>query len=165
VLAHALLAALMLTLTLPAMVFIYQRARAPEPAAAITDWYRTPDLARARLRSQTHLALMADMQSIRALTKPDERVMWVAPSYVALLADRRAIAAPEARATPEAYREAVRMSGVEYVFLSRYHPRDTVRDTAWQAGVRALATEAKAVHTSTQDNGSIVSSVLLRVAQ
>ncbi|MFY9314758.1 MAG: hypothetical protein WAO95_04255, partial [Burkholderiales bacterium] len=85
--------------------------------------------------------------------------------YVALLAERRAVAAPDARLAPEAYRDAVRKSGADYVFLSRYHPRDTLRDTAWQAGVRALSAEAKAVHTSTQDNGSIVSSVLLQVAQ
>jgi hypothetical protein len=164
-LAHALLAALLLTLTLPAMVFIHQRAHAQDPAVAITDWYRTPDLARARLRSQTHLALLDDMRAIRALTRPEESVMWVAPSYIALLAGRPAVFAPDARFAPEAYRQAVRKSGADYVFLSRYHPRDTVHDSAWQAGVRALAADAKAVHTSTQDNGSIVSSVLLRVAR
>ena len=89
--------------------------------------------------------------------------MWVTPSYVALLADRNALAAPDARLEPQAYREAVRKSGADYVFLSRYHPRDTLRDTAWQAGVRALSDDARAVHTSTQDNGSIVSSILLRM--
>ena len=59
--------------------------------------------------------------------------------------------------------DAVQKSGADYVFISRYHPRDTLRDTAWQTGVRALASDAKAVHTSTQDGGSIVSSILLRV--
>jgi hypothetical protein len=160
--AHALLAALLLTLEVPAMVFIYQRAQAPGPVTWITDWYRTPDIARARQRAQTHLSLLEDMRAIGALTKPEERVMWVAPSYVALLAGRPAVFAPDARSGPEAYREAVRKSGADYVFLSRYHPRDTIRDSAWQAGVRALAADAKAVHTSTQDNGSIVSSILLQ---
>jgi len=164
-LAHALLAALLLTLELPAMLFIYQRAQAQGPVVWITDWYRTPDIARARSRAQTHLLLLEDMQAIRGLTRPEERVMWVAPSYVALLADRRAVFAPDARLEPEAYREAVRKSGADYVFLSRYHPRDTIRDSAWRAGVRALATSAPAVHTSTQDNGSLVTSILLRVAK
>ncbi|MGB3937499.1 MAG: hypothetical protein WBL29_17520 [Burkholderiales bacterium] len=164
-LAHTLLAALILTLVLPAMAFVYQRAAAGGPVAQITDWYRTPDLARARLRAEVHLRLMDDMRAIRERTPAEARVMWVAPAYVALLAERRAVAAPDARLAPEAYRDAVRKSGADYVFLSRYHPRDTLRDTAWQAGVRALSAEAKAVHTSTQDNGSIVSSVLLQVAQ
>jgi hypothetical protein len=165
VFACALLAALLLTLEAPAMVFIYQRAQAAGPVVWITDWYRTPDLTRARYRAQTHLLLLEDMQAIRALTRPEDRVMWVAPSYVALLADRPAVFAPDARSGPEAYREAVRKTGARYVFLSRYHPRDTIRDTAWQAGVRALAADAKPVHTSTQDNGSIVSSILLQVAK
>ena len=164
-LAHAVLSGLLLTLALPAMGFIYQRAQAPGPEAQITDWYRAPDVKRARLRSEVHLALLEDMQAIRALTRPEERVMWVAPSYVALLADRHGLAAPDPHLDTAAYREAVRKSGADYVFLSRYHPRDTIRDTAWQAGVRALSSNAKAVHTSTQDNGSIVSSILLRVAK
>jgi hypothetical protein len=162
-LAHALLAGLLFSLVLPAMAFVYQRAQAGGREVAITDWYRTPDLRRARLRSQTHLALLEDMQTIRQLTQAGERVMWVTPSYVALLADRSAVAAPDARLTPAAYRDAVRKSGADYVFLSRYHPRDTLRDTAWQAGVRALSDDAKAIHTSTQDDGSIVSSILLRM--
>jgi hypothetical protein len=161
-LAHTVVAVLLLALCVPAMGFIQGRARSTERGAAITDWYRTPDLARARLRAQVHLDLMDDMQSIRELTQPGDRVMWFAPSYVALLADRPAVAAPDAALSPEAYRAAVRASGAAYVFLSRYHPRDTVRDTAWQAGMRALVPDAKPVHTRTQDGGSIVSSILLR---
>jgi hypothetical protein len=162
-LAHALLAALLLTLALPPMAFIRQRAQAAGPHPAITDWYRTPDLARARLRAQTHLDLFDDLREIRSLTQPGDRVMWVAPSYVALLADRRGLAAPDARLAPEAYREAVRRSGADYVFLSRYHPRDTVRDTAWRAGVAALAIDTKSVlRTRTQDGGSVVTSILLK---
>ena len=161
--AHALLAALLLTLSLPAMAFIYQRAQAGGRTAEITDWYRTPDAARARLRAQTHISLQDDMQAIRALTQPRDRVMWVAPSYIALLADRQGLAAPDARLDPAAYRDAVRKSGAGYVFLSRYHPRDTIRDSAWQSGVRALAAEAKAVYTGTLDEGSVVTSILLQV--
>lgn len=164
-LAHLLLAALLLTLVLPPAAFLYQRAHAGGRVAEISDWYRTPDLSRARLRSEVHLRLMDDMRAIRELTPPEARVMWVAPAYVALLADRRGVPAPDARLAPEAYREAVRASGADYVFLSRYHPRDTVRDTAWQAGVRALSAGAKPVHTNAQGDGSVVSSVLLKVAK
>jgi hypothetical protein len=164
-LAHALVVGLMLTLALPAMAFIRQRAQAPGSVAQITDWYRTPDLERARSRAQTHLHLFDDMQAIRSLTQPGDRVMWVAPSYIALLAGRRALPAPDAGLAADAYREAVRKSGADYVFLSRYHPRDTIHDTAWQAGVRALAGAGEAVHTSAQGEGGQVSSILLRIAK
>jgi hypothetical protein len=164
-LATALLAGLALSLSLPAMAFLHQRAQAASRAALITDWYRTPDLDRARRRAQTHLDLLDDLQAIRALTRPQDRVMWVAPSYLALLADRRGVAAPDASLGPEAYREAVRRSGAEYVFLSRYHPRDTLRDTAWQSGLRALEGVAKPVHTRAQGEGTLVTSLLFQVAQ
>ena len=164
-LAHALVAGLMLTLAVPAMAFIRQRAQAPGPVTRITDWYRTPDLERARSRAQTHLDLFDDMQAIRSLTQPGDRVMWVVPSYIALLADRRALPAPDAGLAIGAYREAVRKSGADYVFLSRYHPRDTIRDTAWQSGVRALAGVGKAVHTSARSEGGEVTSILLRIAK
>jgi hypothetical protein len=164
-LAHALLAGLLLSLVLPAMAFVYQRARAGGPEAGITDWYRTPSLPRARLRAQVHLQLFDDMRAIRELTRPEESVMWVTPSYIALLADRRGLAAPDAQLGADAYREAVRKAQPDYVFLTRYHPRDTLRDRAWQAGVRALAYDGKPVHSSTQDGGSIVNAILLRPAR
>jgi hypothetical protein len=161
-LAQALLVALLLTLALPPMGFIRGRAQAAGPHPAITDWYRTPDLARARSRAQVHLDLLDDLAQIRSLTRPGERVMWAAPSYVALLADRPALFTPDPRLAPAAYRAAVRKSGADYVFLSRYHPRDTIRDTAWRAGLAALAGEAQALHTRTENGGSVVTSILLK---
>ncbi|MBI1942450.1 MAG: hypothetical protein HYS35_02190 [Betaproteobacteria bacterium] len=161
---HALLTLLMLSLTLPALAFIQQRARAGAPFAAITDWYRTPDLVAARARAQVQLDLFADMEAIRALTRPADRVMWVAPSYVALLADRRGVAAPASGLAPEAYRRAVRESGADYVFLSRYHPRDTLSDAAWQAGARALANRGATVHARATP-GSAATSLLLKAEQ
>ena len=162
VLAHGLLVALLLSLTLPALAFIHQRSQATGRFAAIVDWYRTPDLGEALARAQVQLDLFADMEALRSLTRAQDRIMWVVPSYIALLAGRRGIAAPDAALAPAAYRQAVRDSGADYVFLSVYHPRDTVRDVAWQAGTRALAGRANAVRVSAQAGGSVVTSILLR---
>jgi hypothetical protein len=128
----------------------------------IIDWYSTPDLSEARARAQRHLDLFADMEAIGELTRPGERVMWVAPAYVALLAGRHGLAAPDAALAPSAYRQAVHDSGADYVFLSLYHPRDTVRTQAWQAGVAALAHGGKAVHVRRKDDGT-VTSILLKL--
>jgi hypothetical protein len=105
------------------------------------------------------------MEEIRHRTRPEDRVMWVAPSYLALLADRRGIAAPDSSLSPADYRKAVHDSGADYVFLSLFHPRDTTRTTAWQAGTRALMDKAKVVHLRTQDGGSVVTSMLLKTDQ
>ena len=161
-LAHGLLVALLLSLTLPALAFIHQRSQATGRFAEIVDWYRTPGLGEARARAQVHLDLFADMEAIRGLTRAQDRIMWVVPSYIALLAGRRGIAAPDPALAPAAYRQAVRDSGADYVFMSVYHPRDTVRDVAWQAGTRALAGRANAVRVSAQAGGSVVTSILLK---
>lgn len=160
--AHALLGVLIASLAAPGLAFIYQRAQADTPFVEMTDWYRRPDLDEARRRSVVHIDLLADMQAIRALTTPQDRVMWVAPSYIALLAERRGVAAPPAELAPAAYRVAVEEAAPDFVFLSIYHPRDTIRDTAWQAGMRALKGYGEVVHARTRPDGS-VSSVLLRL--
>jgi len=153
---------LLLSLTVPALAFIQQRARAEGRLAQITDWYRTPDLAEARARAQVQLDLFADMEAIRALTGPADRVMWVAPSYLALLADRRGVAAPPAALPPERYRELVREAKPDYVFLSRYHPRDTLRDVAWHAGLKALAGHCSVIHARAHADGTTVVSMLMQ---
>ncbi|OGA55756.1 MAG: hypothetical protein A3G81_19540 [Betaproteobacteria bacterium RIFCSPLOWO2_12_FULL_65_14] len=160
--AHALVAILIASLAAPGLAFIHQRAQAEGPYVEMTDWYRRPDLDDARRRAAVHLDLLADMQAIRALTMPEDRVMWVAPSYIALLADRRGVAAPPAELAPAAYRVAVEEAAPDFVFLSIYHPRDTIRDAAWQAGMRALRGYGAVVHARTRPDGS-VSSVLLRL--
>lgn len=146
-LGYGLLVLLMISLTLPALAFIRQRATVDTPQALITDWYRTPDLDRARSRAQVHLDLMQDMEVIRQLTGADDRVMWVAPSYIALLAERRATASPDANMGPQRFREQVLAAKVEYLFLSAFHPRDTIRDTAWRTGLEAMKEHGEPVHT------------------
>jgi Protein of unknown function (DUF3955) len=162
VLGYGLLALLVVSLSAPALAFMVQRAQVAR-YAGIVDWYRTPDLVQARSRAQTHLDLFADMEEIGRRTRPEDRVMWVAPSYVALLAGRRGIAAPDSALTPAAYLQAVRDSGADYVFLSLYHPRDTLRTAAWQAGIHALTDHAKAVHVRARDGGGVVTSILLKI--
>jgi hypothetical protein len=158
-LAQGLLALLMLSLVVPALAFIAQRAGSREPYAAIIDWYRTPDLDRARARASVQLGLMADMAEIRRVTKPEDRVMWVAPAYIALLAGRRAVPAPPDGMPPEDYRRAVAKAAPDYVFLSAYHPRDTIRDAAWRSGLAALEGRGETI-LRRSDGGS---SLLLKV--
>jgi len=160
VLGHGFAALLLISLTLPALGFVYQRASTGNPAAAIVDWYRTADAKAARARAQVHLDLFADMEEIRKLTPPEARVMWVAPGYVALLAGRHAVKAPDSTLGTGAYLEAVRKLGVDYVFVSTYHPRDTLGDAAWRAGVRAFAHRAEVLHARTQPDGKVTAMLL-----
>jgi len=165
VLGTALIAVLSLSLTVPALAFMAQRAQAPGRYAEIIDWYSTPDLLVARARAQRHLDLFADMEEIGKLTRPEDRVMWVAPSYVALLAGRRGVPAPDSALAPAAYREAVRASGADYVFLSLYHPRDTIRTHAWQAGTAALLAHSTIVRAHAKEGSGEATSILLKTGK
>jgi hypothetical protein len=159
-LGYAAVALLVLSLAVPALGFIYQRAQAQGRVSEIVDWYRTPDLAQARARAEVHLGLLADMQAIRSLTRAGERVMWTVPSYIALLAGRDGVKAPDAALGADVYLTAVRQSGADYVFLSRYHPRDTLSDAAWQAGMRALAYRPAAAYVRALPDGTVASMLL-----
>ncbi len=160
-LAHAIVGLLVVSLTIPPLAFIRQRASADSRHAEMIDWYRRADIEDARARAEVHLDLLADMEAIRVLTGPQASVMWVTPSYIALLADRRGVHAPPERFTPERYREAVREAAPDYVFLSLYHPRDTVRDTAWRVGIAALLQNGEVVQ-ARRNTAGVLTSVLLR---
>lgn len=154
-----------LSLALPAMAFLHQRAQlgAREGFAAMTEWYRAPDLAVARARADVHLGLLADMQRIHELTGPRDVVMWVAPSYIPLLADRHAIAAPSSALAADQYREAIHRARPRFVFLSAYHPRETLSDAAWRTGTRSLADEAQVVYARASRVTGKSAALLLRV--
>jgi hypothetical protein len=164
-LAPGVLALALLSLEIPALAFVYQRARIGGASAEIVDWYRTPGLEQALARSRVHLDLLADMEEIRRITPPDARVMWVTPGYLALLAERRGIRSPDAALPPAEYRRAVESSGAQYVFLSAFHPRDTVHDTAWRAGLEAMIGHAEVVHSRTDASGTRLTSLLLKVGR
>ena len=159
-LGYAVVALLTLSLTVPALGFIYQRAQAQGRVTEIVDWYRTPDLAQARARAEVHLGLMEDMEAIRSRTPTAARVMWTVPAYIALLAGREGVRAPDAALGTDAYLTATRKSGADYVFLSRFHPRDTLSDAAWQAGMRALAWRPSAEHVRALPDGTVASMLL-----
>jgi hypothetical protein len=160
--AYGVLAVLMASLAAPALGFMHQRAKAEGRHAAMTDWYRRPGLDDARARAEVHVDLLDDMDEIRRLTPPDARVMWVVPAYIALLAGRRGVPAPPSGLAPDAYRRAVREANPDFVFISRYHPRDTTRDAAWQTALRALNGPGEVVHARTK--GNQITSTLLKPA-
>jgi len=164
-LGSGLIAILLLSLTVPALAFMVQRAQAPGRHAEIIDWYSTPNLSEARARAQRHLDLFEDMEAIKGLTRPEDRVMWVAPSYIALLAGRRSLPAPDAALLPAAYRDAVRASGADYVFLSLYNPRDTIRTQAWQAGTGALLAHSTIVRARAKEGSGEATSILLKTGK
>jgi hypothetical protein len=158
---HAVAAVLIASLAAPALAFLHQRSTGPTPYPDMVDWYRYPDWREAQRRADIHIGLLQDMRTIADKTPESARVMWVTPGYIALLAGRRGVPAPDSRQSAEAYRAALAASGADYVFLSAYHPRDTLSDAAWQSGLRALSGRFEA--TNVRKHGEAVASILFRV--
>ncbi len=157
------LALTLLSLAAPGLGFIHERVRvgAEGGFGEMTEWYRTPDLDQARARAEVHLGLLADMMAIRETTGPKDRIMWVAPGYVALLAGRYGYPAPPAGLSPVDYRTRVAEARADYVFLSVYHPRNTISDAAWTTGTAALIGHAGIAYARNRRDGSL-DAVLLR---
>lgn len=154
VLALALLVA-------PSVGFIYQRAQIPG-YARVTEFYRRPDLARARAEAAEQRAMLDDMRRIRASTPSEARVLWFTPAYIALLAQRHGGRLPW-RGDAEALLDAARESEADYVYLSRLNPRMTGDDFNGLTLLPYLQGWTKTLwaHRSSE-NGRLVS-VLLRV--
>ena len=88
--------------------------------------------------------------------------MWVAPAYIALLAQRHAVPAADWRDGPEALLKSIETHRPHYVFLSEYHPRDTIRDEAWRVGLAAMSGRGTVVHARHGPEGRL-SAVLVRL--
>lgn len=157
--AAAILAFAIASLAGPGLAFMWQRAQWPGPQALIVDWYRVPDLDAAQRRADVHLGLAADMERLAALTRPGDSIMWVAPSYIALLAGRQGVQAPH-HAQPGPYRDAVMAVRPDFVLLTQFHPRDTIRDQSYRTGVAALAGAGEVVYARRDAEGRAVSILL-----
>jgi hypothetical protein len=161
--AQGVMALLVLSLSLPALLFVRERARlgAESRYADMVEWYREPNLIEAHARAQVHVELLDDMDTIRASTAPGESVMWVTPAYIALLAGRRGIPAPPTRLPAPEYRQEVLRANPDLVFVSTFHPRNTVGNAAWKIGTQALAGTARVAHLRLRDGDPV--SVLFRL--
>ena len=93
--------------------------------------------------------------------------MWVTPAYIALLADRRGIRTPGPQLDATSYQRALHEARPDYFFVSVYHPRNTLDDSAWRAGLRAMEVEERVqvVHVRPGRDGTPASSMLFRLAQ
>ena len=159
--AAAIAAFALATLAGPGLAFMWQRAQWPGPQTGIVEWYRVPDLDAAKRRADVHLGLAADMERLATLTRPGDSIMWVAPAYISLLAGRHGIQAPH-HADPDRYREAVTAARPDFVLLTQFHPRDTIRDRAYRTGVAALTGMGEVVYARRDADGRAVS-VLLKL--
>lgn len=125
--AVAVLVGTLAVVTAPALGFFYFRFHADTDARHryIAEYYRVPELPDAREKAARHRALFDDMEAIARATPPDSVIAWYMPGYIALLAERAAVLMPPTD-TPAAFFDYLERHHVDYIFLSRLHPRETL---------------------------------------
>jgi hypothetical protein len=94
-------------------------------AGDIAEFYRIPDRRSAEANARQQIAIFADLEQVRRTTPEGARVMWYAPDYVTLLAQRRGVALEKRdAATMEA---RMRAAKPDYLYFAAVHPRDSAR--------------------------------------
>jgi hypothetical protein len=83
----------------------------------MADYYTTLDLSAARAVAAKHAAVLAGLESVREVTPPGARVMWLRPDYVAVLGHREGVPLFRAAQRGEFLRK-VRDSRTGYVVVS-----------------------------------------------
>jgi len=88
----------------------------------MTAYYQGVNLPAAKSKAQAEFAIIEGLRTLSLLTKPSSVVAWFSPMYVNLLSKRRSAEIP---LTPDRHetKAYLRKEGVDFVFLSRYHPR------------------------------------------
>jgi 4-amino-4-deoxy-L-arabinose transferase-like glycosyltransferase len=116
----------------PVLFYIVERARMPDiPSEAgyrktdIGEFYRVPSGPAAEKNARTQIAVLGDLERVRAATPEGARVMWYTPNYIALIARRHGV--PLERPMNSAGLAAqLRAARADYLYLSNVHPRDSL---------------------------------------
>jgi hypothetical protein len=124
-------AILPLALAVPAVLFyIAGRAAIGGDAVAagysagdIAEFYRIPDRRSAEANALLQIGVFADLEQVRRTTPEGARVMWYAPGYVALLAQRSGVALE--RRDDAGMAAQMRAAKPDYIYFAAVHPRDS----------------------------------------
>ena len=131
-----------MALSLPAIIFIYQRHGFTTTHgldySSNPEFYQLADPHQAQDKARQHLLLMRDMEKIKTTMPPKAKIMWFTPVYINLLAEREGVELPHARGR-RAMLDAIAENPPDYLYISCLHPRKTSENglamLAWVSGV------------------------------
>ncbi|HUL95828.1 MAG TPA: hypothetical protein VLT89_07440 [Usitatibacter sp.] len=166
----ALAAVLPLSVCIPAALFyIAGRAGLPAPELAagyrmtdIADFYRIPSRPAAEANALLQIGVLADLDQVRRTTPAEASVMWVVPSYVALLAGRRGVRL-DRPADAAGLRAQVAAKRPDYLYLTGVHPRDTAHREGDPMASAAAARELGSVEWARPNAAGGVDALLVRI--
>ena len=78
------------------------------------------------------------------------------PSYLAILSDRKVVAAPSP-VDGRTYRQIAKNNGANYIFLTRFHPRNTHPNYSGLTGAEHIRSGTEIIWCSQLENGEAAS--------
>ena len=126
-LACIFLCGIFLTTLMAGGLFIFGRNQAFQTDDAggyrhMAAYYQMISVGDAITKAQTELEIINGLKRVAVLTEPGAMVAWFSSMYVHLLSKRRSVSIP-IKPDTEKIEALLKRSRVDYVFLSRYHPR------------------------------------------
>lgn len=120
-----------LSLTVPALGLIYQRAHytahnGPD-LSSYPEFYQEANFNHSRDKALQHHLVLEDLEWVKQYTSEKDTIMWFTPNYINLLAERSGMAFPGV-AGKEAMLSVIARNPPNYIYISSLHPRRTTDD-------------------------------------
>ena len=100
--------------------------------------------------------VLKDFSNIKESVPEDAKVLYFLPSYLAILSDRKGVPAPSP-VDGRTYRQIAKNNGASYIFLTRFHPRNTRPDYNGLTGAEHIHSGTEIIWCSQLENGEIAS--------
>ena len=147
-----------LVTVLPSHAFIHSRANMAYESQMIPVYeiFRKADVAASNNNLVLQNQILKDFSNIKDYVPEDAKILYFLPSYLAVLSDRKGVAAPSP-VDGRTYRQIAKKNGASYIFLTHFHPRNTRPNYSGLTGAKHLHSGTDIVWCSQLINGELAS--------
>ena len=142
----------------PSHAFLHARANMASESQLfpVYEIFRKTGLETANIDLVLQNQTLIDFANIKNSVPEDAKILYFLPSYLAILSDRKGVAVPSP-VDGATYRQIAKNNGAGYIFLTRFHPRNTRPDFSGLTGAEHLRSGTEIVWCSQLKNGEIAS--------
>ena len=143
-----------LVTVLPSHAFIHARVNMAtnNQMIPVYEIFRKADAKAAYNNLVLQNQILKDFSNIKDFVPENAKILYFLPSYLAILSDRKGVAVPSP-VDGRTYREIAKEYGASYIFLTRFHPRNTRPNFSGLTGSEHIHSGTDIVWCSQLNNG------------
>ena len=155
---HLIFYMFVLVTVLPSHAFVHTRANMAYESQMIPVYeiFRKADSEASNKNLVLQNQILKDFFKIKDDVPEDAKILYFLPAYLAILSDRKGVAAPSP-VDGWTYRQIAKENGASYIFLTLLHPRNTRPDFSGLTGAEHLRSGTEVVWCSKLSNGALTS--------